>query len=242
MTKTIVVASGKGGTGKTSVTAGAGCALAKLGFKCLLVDADAGMQSLDMALGVCEDAVFDFSDVVKGNVSLEDAAVPVEDFPGAFVLAAPSNLDRIEGNTLRTLVHEAKNKYDFVLIDAPAGIGRGFVSAARAANSALVVATPDPICLRSAEKCARRLEEEGVGKTTIVVNRVRRDFIRHGLPNLDDMIDGSATRLLGYVPEDDKITYCGAEGKSILLYPKKKASRAFMNIAKRISGEHVPLL
>ena len=157
VTRTMVVASGKGGTGKTSVTAAVGCALASLGHRCLMVDADAGMQSLDMALGVYEDAAFDFTDVANGIISLSDAAVPVRGFPTAFVLAAPPDDAEAEDGMLRKLVSLAQDKYDYILIDAPAGIGSGMCRAAEAAQSALIVATADPICLRSAEKCAQKL-------------------------------------------------------------------------------------
>ena len=147
LTRAIVLASGKGGTGKTSVTAGIGCALAKLGYRCLMIDADAGMQSLDMALGVCTQTAFNFADVVRGDIPLADAAAPVEAYPTAFVLAAPVDMEFVEDHTLRVLVRNARDMdlYDYILIDAPAGIGRGFRMAARAAESALIVATADPI-------------------------------------------------------------------------------------------------
>jgi len=244
VTRVIVLASGKGGTGKTSVTAGVGCALAKRGLRVLMIDADAGMQSLDMALGVCAEAAFDFRDVVRGNIPLTDAAVRVEGFPTAYVLAAPIDAADLQENTLRILVRNARemNLYDYILIDAPAGIGRGFAMAAMAAESALIVATPDPICLRSAEKCAQKLAEYGVLHCSLIVNRIRTSFIRRGLPNIDDAIDGAGVPLIGMVPEDETIVYCGAEGVSVHNHPRRRCSRAFMNIAGRITGETVPLM
>ena len=242
LTRAIVLASGKGGTGKTSVTAGIGCALAKLGYRCLMIDADAGMQSLDMALGVCTQTAFNFADVVRGDIPLADAAAPVEAYPTAFVLAAPVDMEFVEDHTLRVLVRNARDMdlYDYILIDAPAGIGRGFRMAARAAESALIVATADPICLRSAEKCGQALASLGIERMRLVVNRVRMDFIRRGLPNLDDAIDGAGIALSGYIPEDEAVMYCGASGTPVLMRPRRRASRAFMNIAKRITGQNVP--
>ena len=238
----MVVASGKGGTGKTSVTAAVGCALASLGLRCLMVDADAGMQSLDMALGVYEDAAFDFTDVANGVISLSDAAVPVRGFPTAFVLAAPPDDAEAEDGMLKKLVALARDNYDYILIDAPAGIGAGMCRAAEAAQSALIVATADPICLRSAEKCAQKLAACSVERPYLVVNRVRRDFLRRGFPNLDDAIDVSGVRLIGYVPEDKNVACAGAEGVPLASYARSRACRAAMNIARRITGEHVPLL
>ncbi len=244
MTRAIVLASGKGGTGKTSVTAGVGCALAKLGYRCLMIDADTGMQSLDMALGVCADAAFNFADVVRGDIPLTDAAVPVETCPAAFVLAAPMDMACVQEHTLRILVHNVREMdlYDYILIDAPAGIGKGFQMATYAADSALIVATADPICLRSAEKCGQELASLGIKQMRLIVNRVRMDLIRRGFPNLDDAIDSVGITLIGYVPEDKAVMYCGASGTSVLTRPRRRASRAFLNIAKRITGQNVPLM
>ncbi len=116
LTQTIVVASGKGGTGKTSVTAGIGCALAELGHSCLMIDADVGMQSLDMALGVHNFAAFDFADAARGNIALADAAVPLAVFPQASVLTAPAALEEIGANTLRTVTRNIREMelYEFV--------------------------------------------------------------------------------------------------------------------------------
>ena len=234
----MILASGKGGTGKTSVTAGLGCALGMRGMRCLLIDADAGMQSLDLALGVYRDAAFDFTDVASGMISLADAAVEVEGVPNVQVLAAPMDAQLAQPDTLETLIREIgkSGEYDYILIDAPAGIDRGFEAAARAAQSGILVATADPICLRSAEKCAERLTACGVGNLRLIVNRVRRDFMRRGLPNIDDAIDAVGVQLLGYVPEDKAVSLCGAEGISVLRYPRRRASRAFSEIAGRILG------
>ena len=244
MTRVLILASGKGGTGKTSVTAGLGCALAMRGKRTLLIDADAGMQSLDMALGVYRDTAFDFADAAAGTISVPDAAVPVEGFPLAHVLAAPTDADAVEDGALYDLVRSAQvqENYDYVLIDAPAGVGHIFREAARAAHTGLVVATPDPICLRSAEKCAQKLASCGAENLRLIVNRVRRDFIRRGLPNLDDAIDGTGTRLIGYIPEDASISLCGAQGVPVLTDPKKRIKTAFANIAGRLLGEEIPLM
>lgn len=244
MTRSIVIASGKGGTGKTTVTAAVGCALGKLGYRCLLIDADAGMQSLDMVLGVSEDTAFNFADAARGTIPVEDAAAAVGGFPNVFVLAAPPQKEQAEADMLRTVVDKvsSENKYDYILIDAPAGIGAGFRDAASAADRAIIVATADPVCLRSADKCAAALEGFGIEKINLAVNRVRRAFIRHGLPNLDDAADMTATQLIGYVPEDKMIVYCASASVPLLSKPGRRSSRALMNIAKRITGEYVPLL
>ncbi len=244
MTQTIVVASGKGGTGKTSITAGVGCALAELGRRCLLIDADVGMQSLDMALGVHNYAAFDFSDAARGNIALADAAVPLADFPQASVLAAPPDLEEVGTNALRTITHNIREMdlYDFVLIDAPAGLGEVFRMAACAADAGVIVATADPICLRGAERTAQELMSCGVANLRLVVNRVRPGLMDRGLPNIDDAIDSSGVQLLGYVPEDESVIVSAAYGVPSLLTPRSRAARAYRNIAKRLVGEQAPVL
>lgn len=244
LTQTIVVASGKGGTGKTSITAGVGCALAELGHRCLMIDADVGMQSLDMALGVHNFAAFDFADAARGNIALADAAVPLADFPQASVLAAPPELEELAANTLRTIARNVREMelYDFVLIDAPAGLGEGFRMAARAADAGVIVATADPICLRGSERTARELEACGVVNLRLVVNRVRPSLMERGLPNIDDAIDMSGAQLLGYVPEDESVIVSAAHGVPSLLTPRSRAARAYRNIARRLVGEQVPVM
>lgn len=244
LTQTIVVASGKGGTGKTSVTAGVGCALAELGHSCLMIDADVGMQSLDMALGVHNFAAFDFADAAHGNIALTDAAVPLADFPQASVLTAPAELDEIGANTLRTITRNIREMqlYDFVLIDAPAGLGEVFRMAARAADSGIIVATADPICLRGSERTARELMSCGVANLRLVVNRVRPELMDRGLPNIDDAIDLSGAQLLGYVPEDESVIVSAAYGVPSLLTLRSRAARAYRNMARRLLGEQVPVM
>lgn len=242
--KSIVIASGKGGTGKTSCTAGIGCALAELGYRCLLIDADTGMQSLDMALGVHNYTAFNFGDVAKGIISLEDAAAKVEDFPNASVLSAPQDFDDLDEDTLRTIVHIIRDsgKYEFVLIDAPAGVGNGFKMAANAADMAIIAATSDPICLRSAEKTAMILKKLGVADQRLLVNRVRPVFIKRGMPDIDDAIDAIGAQLIGYVPEDSKVIMSGAKGIPVVKARRSRAAEAFRNISRRLTGEQVPLL
>ncbi|MBS7315949.1 MAG: AAA family ATPase [Clostridiaceae bacterium] len=244
MTQTIVVASGKGGTGKTSVTAGVGCALAELGCRCLLIDADVGMQSLDMALGVHDFAAFDFADAARGNIALADAAVPLADFPQLAVLAAPPELEESSTTMLRTITRNVREMelYDFVLIDAPAGLGTGFQMAARAADSGILVATADPICLRGSERTARELMACGAANLRLVVNRVRPELMSRGLPNIDDAIDLSGAQLLGYVPEDKAVIVSAAHGIPSLLAPRSRAAQAYRNIARRLLGEQVPVM
>lgn len=239
----IVIASGKGGTGKTTITANVGAALAKRELTCLAIDADVGVRSLDLTLGLYDSALFDFSDVAEGRADLESAVVEHPECHGLYLLPAPMSLQRIPFDALRrvTEMARASGRFDFVLIDAPAGLGAGFRRAAYAADRAVIVATSDMISLRSADKTASLLEEFGFADYRLVVNRVRPKMIAKSyMPNIDDAMDMAGLPLLGIVPEDEEVLICGALGE--LLPERAPASKAFANIAARLDAQEVPLM
>lgn len=239
----IVIASGKGGTGKTTVTAGVGAALAARGLTCLAIDADVGVRSLDLTLGMYDTVLFDFTDVAERRTDLARAVEEHPGRPGLFLLTAPLSPQGIAHDALRRVTDEAMHsgKYDFVLIDAPAGLGADFRRAAYAADRAVVVATPDMISLRSADRTVAVLEEIGFTDYRLIVNRVRpRVISRNNTPNIDDAMDMAGLPLLGVVPEDESLLIAGALGQ----FPpaKSPAARAFANIAARLDAQEVPLL
>jgi septum site-determining protein MinD len=160
------------------------------------------------------------------------------------VLAAPTEPEGVGANTLKNLVRHIGELelYDYVLIDAPAGLGEGFRMAARAAESGIIVATSDPICLRTSEKTAAALRDCGVMDIKLVVNRVRPVLIGYGLPNIDDAMDAAGVGLLGYIPEDEGVIVAGAMGIPVIKTPSGAAARAYRNIARRICGENIPLM
>ncbi|MEA4824267.1 MAG: AAA family ATPase [Clostridiaceae bacterium] len=239
----IVIASGKGGTGKTTVTAGVGAALAARGLSCLVIDADVGVRSLDLTLGMYDNALFDFTDVAENRAELSDAVAEHPARRGLFLLTAPLSPQGIAPDALRRVTDAAMHAgcYDFVLMDAPAGLGVDFRRAAYAADRAIVVSTPDIISLRSADRTAALLEEIGFDHYRLIVNRVRPKMIaRNNTPNIDDAMDMAGLPLLGVVPEDETVLICGALGQ--LLPPHALAARAFTNIAARLDAQEVPLL
>lgn len=238
-----VVASGKGGTGKTTITAGVGRALAARGLKCLVIDGDVGVRSLDLTLGMYDTAPFDFSDVAEGRIELSEAVAEHPNHPGLFLLTAPIDTENIAPEAIRKTVALARSsgKFDFSIIDAPAGLGEDFLRAVRGAERAIVVATPDAISLRSADRTAAILEENGITDCRIVVNRVRPRVIeRNNTPNIDDAMDMAGLPLLGIVPEDEHILVAGALGQSPS--DRAPAQKAFSNIAARLDEQEVPLM
>ena len=237
-----VITSGKGGVGKSTVAAGLGAALAARGRRVLLVDGDAGLGCLDHMLGVSERRVFDIADVVSGAAE-PDKAVYVSAFsPNLFLLPAPgTEEDTVSPDIMRKLMDVFARYYDHVLIDSPAGVGQGFRSAAASAGRALLVATPDPVCLRDTFQAHLRLQEAGVTRQRLVINRFSCSVFRaqgyYG--DLDPVIDATGARLIAVVPEDPLLA--AACDNATPAPEKSQGALALGRLAARLEGARVPL-
>ncbi len=246
MAKAICVASGKGGTGKTSVASGIACTLAALGKQVIVLDADVGLRNMDIVLGVSDAALFDFSDVISGNAELSRALLQHPLIDNLKLLSAP--LGEFAGrdttvDEMAELVSEMKKLCDFVIIDCPAGLDFGFKLAAAAADSAILVATPDTVSLRDAQLTRFALKSRGISDIRLVVNRVRPSLMRRfETANIDEAIDRTNTQLIGIVPEDKNVIAAANCGKLLFTNLRSPAAKAYRNIARRICGENVPLL
>ena len=241
MSTAIVVTSGKGGTGKTSVTAGVAVCLAQRGSRVLCVDMDIGLRNLDLALGMSDRALMDFTDVIEGRCPLLRAAVSHPDIPNLSLLTAPLAPPTVEEEALRALVREAGEHFDFIFMDAPAGLGRGFRLASCAAQRALVVSTSDPTALRDAQRTVLALLDR-VPTIHLVMNRVQTKLLRKMETNIDDAMDTAGLPLLGVIPEDQIVPLLAAKGDPLLLRYSKKAAVAYENIALRLCGTMVPIM
>lgn len=241
MGQTICIASGKGGTGKSSLSAGLAEALAALGKSVLLVDLDIGLRNLDLVLGLTEDALFDFTDVLFGRASLKEAVCAHPECPGLFFLAAPLGAPEtpVTAEALAELSEQAKELYDICILDCPAGLGEGFAQAAAVADRAIVVCTPDQTSLRDAQMTRFALMEQGIEDLRLVLNRMQKRVCG---ARADDAIDKTGLRLLGIVPEDKRVISCANRGELLYRYKKSPAARAISNIAQRLLGMEVPLL
>ena len=159
------ITSGKGGVGKSSLCAGLGAALTKRGRRVLLIDGDAGLPALDVFLSCAEERVYDIADVIAGRASIKDALYSCPWAEGLWLLPAPSREeDCISPLLMKQVTDLLIPYYDHILIDCPAGLGTGFQSASSAAQRALVVATPDPVCIRASAKTRLELEAAGISQ------------------------------------------------------------------------------
>lgn len=239
MATRIVIASGKGGVGKSSVTVGLACALQNSGHNVLVVDCDIGLRSLDLILGAGEGMLFTWGDIITSRCNCDEAITKTS--CGPYLLCAPSDCDdSFTAEAMRSMAEEYEERFDYIIFDSPAGIGRGFRLAAAAANVAVVVATPDEVCVRNGAIAADRLAELGIEQSRLIINRFdKKAIIKGKLLNIDDVIDSTRLRLIGVVPQDNAITFTMSCGRQL---PKKSVSAAaFRRIAARLDGKRVPL-
>ncbi len=244
MGKTFLVTSGKGGTGKTTLTAGLSSCLAALGRRVVCVDADIGLRNLDMVLGLSDRVALDFTDVLSGAASLEQALYPHPKVPGLFLLSAPieTKAEQIDATLFAEMIDVLRQASDYCFVDSPAGVGTGFSMAARACQHALLVSALELPSLRDGARTVELLEKMGIERAHLVLNRVRPGLVRlRGALNVDDAMDLVGLPLMGLVPEDATVIAAANKGVPLILCGKTDASTAFLNMAKRLEGMMVPL-
>lgn len=242
MGELIAILSGKGGTGKTSLCAGVAEALSLQGEKVLCIDCDVGLRNLDIALGISQIGGLSFLDVCSGGYSLDNATHhPV--YPGIFFLTAPVScpVEDVDPADFSKMLEEARNKFSYILLDAPAGIDAGFRLAARFCDRVILVTGADPASIRDASRAADVLETMGKENIRMIINRVRPKLIATMGVTVDDIMDQSGLPLLGLVPEDQSMILSAAFRQPLLGYGKKGAAAACKRIARRIRGQYVPI-
>ena len=239
----VAVVSGKGGTGKTSVCAGISIALASEGKQVLCIDCDVGLRNLDISLGMSDSAALSFLDVSEGGYALHQAPRHPE-FPNLTFLTAPMNrpVDQIDTGAFADLMHNARNVYDYILLDAPAGVDAGFHLVSDVADRFLVVTGPGPAAIRDASRVGELLELKGKTDVRMIVNRVNRSMLSLLKLTIDDVMDRSGLPLIGVVLEDVDVPLAAACGMSLIRYSRRSyAAAAFRKIAKRIQGFTEPI-
>ena len=239
----IAVLSGKGGTGKTSVCSGVATALAEEGKRVLCIDCDVGLRNLDISLGLSDSGALSFLDVSEGGYPLERAAQhPV--YASLSFLTAPMNrtVEKIDPLAFEDMLRQARVYFDYIFLDAPAGVDAGFRLVAQAADRFLLVTGPGPAAVRDAARVGDLLELMGKKNVRLVVNRVDRELLSTVRLTIDDVMDTAGLPLMGVVLEDPNVTLAASFGKPLLTYAKRcPAAKAYRKIAKRIQGFHEPI-
>jgi septum site-determining protein MinD len=240
--KAIVITSGKGGVGKTTTTANLGAALAQLGKKVCVIDADIGLRNLDVIMGLENRIVFNLVDVIKGACKLPQALLKSKKSNNLFLLPASQTDDKdvVSESEMADLVRKLKAEFNFILIDSPAGIEQGFRNACAGVDEALVVTTPEVSAIRDADRVIGLLSAQGV-EARLIINRVDRDMVRKGdMMSPQDVIDILGIEFLGLILRDNEVVVSANTGDPVVYNSKSKAGNSFLRIAERLSGGDVP--
>ncbi|MEG0338586.1 MAG: P-loop NTPase [Oscillospiraceae bacterium] len=239
--KVIMLASGKGGTGKSTVSVLLGAALAKHGSRVLLIELDSGLRSVDIISGVYGKTVYDIEDILSGRCEAAKAVSMSTVFNGLSVISAPYSGGSISAGALRAAVNKLGASYDIVLLDTAAGMGDAFTAASEVAYNAILVLTPDAITLRDGRIAADYLFATKRVDVKLLINKADAQLISAGgIKDIDECIDTVGATLLGIIPNSAAIMSAGVSGQP--LSAKSLEAKVFDNIARRILGEEVPLL
>ncbi|MDC0831512.1 septum site-determining protein MinD [Leptolyngbya valderiana BDU 20041] len=246
MSRIIVITSGKGGVGKTTTTANLGMALAKRNRKVVLVDADFGLRNLDLLLGLENRVVYTAVEAIAGECRLDQALVKDKRHSQLALLPAAQNRmkDAVSPAQMKQLVMALAKKFDYVIVDSPAGIEQGFQNAVSAAREAIVVTTPEIAAVRDADRVVGLLEANGIRKIRLIVNRIRPEMVEaNDMMSVEDVRELLAVELLGIVPDDERVIVSTNRGEPLVLSEEPSlAGQAFDNIARRLEGETVDFL
>jgi septum site-determining protein MinD len=246
MGRIIVVTSGKGGVGKTTTTANLGMSLAKIGRQVALMDADFGLRNLDLLLGLENRIVYTAIDVLTGSCRLEQALVKDKRLPQLALLPAAQNRnkDAINSDQMRQLAQALAKRYDYVLIDCPAGIEGGFQNAIAGAQEALIVTTPEIAAVRDADRVVGLLEANRINQVSLIVNRLRPAMVQaNDMMSVQDVQEILSVPLIGVIPDDERVIVSTNRGEPLVLSEDSSLpGMAFNNIARRLEGEKVDFI
>ena len=245
MGQAIVVTSGKGGVGKTTITANLGVALSNLGFSTCLVDADIGLRNLDLVLGIENKVKYNMMDIAKGICGIEEAVTYDSRSKKNLCLIAASQAHFKEDLTkekMAEVILKLKEMFHYVLIDSPAGIEYGFKNSIRNADRALVIVNPEVSSIRDADRVIGILEKDKIRKIELIINRVNQELIKRkdmiSLIDIEEILD---IPLVGIIPEDHAIIISSNSGKPVCYQKDSPIALNFIQIARRISGDIVPI-
>ncbi len=243
--KVVTITSGKGGVGKTTTTANIAVALAALGGRVVCIDGDIGLRNLDVVMGLENRIVYDIVDVVEGRARLRQAMIKDKRLPELNLIPAAQTRDKsaVSPADMIKICNELRPDFDWILIDSPAGIERGFRNSIAAADLILIVTNPEVSAVRDADRVIGLIEAEEKGPGQLIINRVKPDMVKRGdMLSTEDVLDILAVPLLGVIPDDEGILVSTNRGSPAAMDDKSRAGQAFRDIARRLRGEDVPFM
>ena len=187
--------------------------------------------------------VADFMDVINGISLLEEACHEHPQIPNLYFLAAPAAYDPGETNfdAVRSMFDEIRNTFEYCFVDSPSGISEGFKLAHSGADMSIIVTNGELPAIRDAQRAADAARSMGVNELRLLVNRVLPANFKRMHTTIDDVIDCIGARLLGVIREDNSIFLALHENVPLVLYEKRRAIYDFLDAARRLAGEEIPL-
>lgn len=237
--KIIVITSGKGGVGKTTATSSIGAAFALEGKRVAIVDMDIGLRNLDVVLGLENRIVFNIVDVVQGRCKISQAAIRDRRLENLFLIPASQsdNKDVLTTAGVERTARQLKKEFDYIIMDSPAGIEKGFENSIVAADEAIVVCTPDVSSVRDADRVIGILYSRSLSPK-LLVNRIEPARVERGeMLSHEDVLDVLSIDLAGLVPMDEQVLISSNTGTPLVMQNESKAGQAFKRIARRLNGE-----
>jgi septum site-determining protein MinD len=239
------VTSGKGGVGKTTTVANIAVALAASGKKVVCIDGDIGLRNLDVIMGLENRIVYDIVDIIEGRCRTRQAMIRDKRLPELFLIPAAQTRDKnaVSPSDMVRLCDELRPELDWILIDSPAGIERGFRNSIAAADKVLIVTNPEMSAVRDADRVIGLLEAEEKAAPSLIINRLNPAMVKRGdMLSMEDVYDLLRIDVIGIVPEDENVVVASNRGAPLAMEGKTRAGQAFRNIARRLNGEEVPFL
>lgn len=239
--RAIVITSGKGGVGKTTTTANIGAALAARGKRVVLVDADVGLRNLDIVLGLESRVKHHLLDVLEERVTLDAALIRDKRSETLYLLAAAQTREKEDVVTAQMvgLIAELRRRFEFVLIDCPAGIEMGFKNAVAGAQHAIVVCTPELSAVRDADRVVGLLPNDW--RPELIVNRLRPQLVKkRKMLSVEDINGILRLPLLGVIADEPGVVVASNKGEPLALDAASETGAAYRAIAAKLAGENVP--
>lgn len=241
MSQAWMIISGKGGVGKSMIASSLGIALAKKKLPCCCVDMDIGLRNLDMLLGMQNKVVYDVLDVARKDCKIKYALIQDSRHSELSLLPAAQlgDVSEMDSSDIARIVKKLKKRVPYVLLDAPAGLGRGIENLLPCIDHSILVTTPDDVSIRDAERVIEVLEKAGKPRPMLVVNRVIPEMVADGEMYTPQTVAATLdVPLLGFVPEDRSVIAAVNRHESFM-EQACPASAAMERIAQRFLGEHV---